>query len=131
MVQWKRIRLGTMRLRVPSLALLSGLGIRRCRELWCRLQTWLDPALLWLWCRPAAAAPIRPLAWEFPYATDVALKKKKERERELEGGLAFRGRKGSLVLSLSGPQFSHLSCGGNVACLIVLLGGALHVGGAQ
>ena len=23
-----------------------------------------DPALLWLWCRPAAVAPIRPLAWE-------------------------------------------------------------------
>ena len=25
---------------VPAL-LLSGLTIRRCRELWCRLQTWL------------------------------------------------------------------------------------------
>ena len=24
----------------------------------------LDPVLLWLWCRPAAAAPICPLAWE-------------------------------------------------------------------
>ena len=23
-----------------------------------------DPALQWLWCRPAATAPIRPLAWE-------------------------------------------------------------------
>ena len=33
-----------------------------------------DLALLWLWCRPAAAAPIQPLAWELPYAT--ALKKK-------------------------------------------------------
>uniref|UniRef100_A0A480HJX6 Uncharacterized protein n=1 Tax=Sus scrofa TaxID=9823 RepID=A0A480HJX6_PIG len=37
--QWKQIRLGTMRLRVRSLPLLSGLTIRRCRELWCRLQT--------------------------------------------------------------------------------------------
>ena len=27
--------------------------------------------LLWLWCRPAAAAPIRLLAWEPPYAADV------------------------------------------------------------
>ena len=35
------------------------------------------PAMLWLWCRLAAAAPIRPLAWEFPYATGVALKGKK------------------------------------------------------
>ena len=25
-----------------------------------------DPVLLWLWCRPAAVAPIRPLAWEPP-----------------------------------------------------------------
>ena len=36
--QRKPIRLGTMRLWVQSLALLSGLRIRRCRELWCRSQ---------------------------------------------------------------------------------------------
>ena len=34
-----------------------------------------DLTLLWLWCRPAAIAPIRPLAWELPYATPVTLKK--------------------------------------------------------
>ena len=34
-----------------------------------------DPVLLWLWCRPAATALIRPLAWESPYAMGVALKK--------------------------------------------------------
>ena len=33
--------------------------------------------LLWLWCRLAAAAPIRPLAWELPYATDAAKKRDK------------------------------------------------------
>ena len=33
-----------------------------------------DPALLWLWCRPAAIALIPPLAWELPYAAPVALK---------------------------------------------------------
>jgi len=38
-VQWKRIRLGTTRLQVRSLASLSGLRIRHCYELWCRLQT--------------------------------------------------------------------------------------------
>ena len=27
-----------------------------------------DPALLWLWRRPAATALIGPLAWEPPYA---------------------------------------------------------------
>ena len=32
---------------------------------------------LWLWCRPAAVAPIRPLAWELPYAVGVPLKSKK------------------------------------------------------
>ena len=36
----------------------------------------------WLWCRPAAVGPIRPLAWKFPYAVGVALKKSKKRERE-------------------------------------------------
>ena len=36
----------------------------------------LDPALLWLWCRPAAVAPTRPLAWELPYAAGTALKGK-------------------------------------------------------
>ena len=35
-----------------------------------------DPVLLWLWHRPAAAALIQPLAWEPPYASDVALKTK-------------------------------------------------------
>ena len=53
-----------MRLLVRSLALLSELRIWHCRELWCRLQTCLDLVWLWLWCRPAATAPIRLLAWE-------------------------------------------------------------------
>ena len=35
MAQWRRIRLGTMRLRVRSLALFSGVRIWRCHELWC------------------------------------------------------------------------------------------------
>ena len=36
----------------------------------------LGRALLWLWCGLAAAAPIRPLAWELSYALGVALKSK-------------------------------------------------------
>ena len=36
-----------------------------------------DPMLLWLWCRPVAMAPIRPLAWERPYAAGAALEKAK------------------------------------------------------
>ena len=42
MVQWKQIQLATVRLRVQSLASLSGLRIRRCRELWCMSQTQLS-----------------------------------------------------------------------------------------
>jgi len=41
-----------------------------------------DLALLGLWDRSAAIAPIRPLTWEPPYAEDVALKAKKEKEKE-------------------------------------------------
>ena len=43
--QWKRIWLGTMRLRVQSLVLLSGLRIWHCQELWCRLRTRLGPGV--------------------------------------------------------------------------------------
>ena len=37
------------------------------------LAQWVkDPALLWLWRRPVATAPIQPLAWEPPYAAGAA-----------------------------------------------------------
>ena len=40
------------------------------------LTQWVkDLALLWLWHRPAATAPIKSLAWEPPYATGAALEK--------------------------------------------------------
>ena len=38
MAQWKQIQLVSMRMWVQSLAPLSGLGIRGCRELWFRSQ---------------------------------------------------------------------------------------------
>ena len=34
-----------------------------------------DLALLWQWRGPAAAAQIRPLTWEPPYASGMALKR--------------------------------------------------------
>ena len=40
-----------------------------------------DPALLWLWHRPVAAALTRPLACEPPYAVGVALEKAKKKEK--------------------------------------------------
>ena len=43
---------------------------------------------LWLWHRPAAAAPIQPLVWELPYAADASLerqgKKKKKGKKKLQ-----------------------------------------------
>jgi len=41
-----------------------------------------DPALLWLWCRLVATTPMRPLAWESPYAKGAALEKAKKKKRE-------------------------------------------------
>ena len=47
------------------------------------LAQWVkDLVLPWLWCRPAAAAPIRPLAWEPPYAAGAALKRQKKRKEK-------------------------------------------------
>ena len=40
-----------------------------------------DLALLWLWCRPAATAPIQPLAWKLLYASNVALKRPKKKKK--------------------------------------------------
>ena len=37
-----------------------------------------DPALLWLGCRSAAVALIKPLARELPYAAGAAIKGKKK-----------------------------------------------------
>ena len=82
--QWKRIWLASTRMQVWSLASLSGLRIRRCRSCGVGHRCGLEPILLWLWCRPVATALIPPLAWEPPYASGAALKKK-EREKLYNG----------------------------------------------
>ena len=41
-----------------------------------------DPALLWLWCRPAAIAPIRPLPWEPPGAALEKTKRQKKKKKK-------------------------------------------------
>uniref|UniRef100_A0A8D1RY84 Uncharacterized protein n=1 Tax=Sus scrofa TaxID=9823 RepID=A0A8D1RY84_PIG len=66
-----------------------GSGIAVSCGVGCRRGS--DPALLWLWCRPVATAPIRPLAWEPPYAAGEAQEiakrpKKKRKSRNLELG---------------------------------------------
>ena len=67
-----------------GIAVSCGVGCRRG----------LDPVLLWLWRRLAAIAPIRPLAWEPPYAVGEAQemakrqKKKKKKKKEKKNKFA-------------------------------------------
>ena len=69
-----------MRIRVQSLALLSELRIWHCCELCVGHRRTSDPTWLWLWCRPAAAAPIGPLAGEPPYAVGTAPKRQRKKD---------------------------------------------------
>ena len=64
-----------MKMRVQSLASLSGLRNGLTLSPGVGRRHGSDPELLWLWHRPAARAPIGPLAWELPYAAGAALKK--------------------------------------------------------
>ena len=57
---------------VKALAMLCGVGCSRA----------LDPELLWLWCKPAATAPIQPLAWEPPYAMRTTLKRPRKKKKK-------------------------------------------------
>ena len=62
-----------------------------------------DPALLRLWHRPVATAPIRPLAWEPPHATGVALEKAKKKKKKKKKEVAI-----SISLSLHKQRFLKL-----------------------
>ena len=74
----------------------------------------LDLALLWLWRRLVATAPIRPLAWEPPHAEGMTLekakrqKKKKKKSLGLLPGLCSFGVKAGF-LSLT-AEFTSLLC---------------------
>ena len=54
----------------PALPVSCGVGCRRSSDL----------ALLWLWHRPAATAPIPPLAWEPLYAAGVVQERAKRQK---------------------------------------------------
>ena len=87
--------LGSTRMQVRFLALLSGLRIWRCCELWCRFQTQLGSCIAWLWSRLAAVAPIWPLAWELPDAVGAAPKsqKREKQQQQQQPPMAFLFRK--------------------------------------
>ena len=63
-----------------------------------------DPALLWLWHTLVATAPIRPLAWEFPYAMGAALKRQKDKKRKKKNDIPYSYFKYSLKLCFYGMQ---------------------------
>ena len=56
-------------------SILEDAGLIPCLAQWVK-----DLALLWLWCRLAAAAAVRTRAWEIPCAGGMALKKKKKKD---------------------------------------------------
>ena len=89
MAQQNRIQLVSMRMHSGSLVTLSGLRIRQCHELWCRSQSRSDLALLWVRCRLDTTAPMRPLAWEFPYATCAAKNKQTNKQTKTIGNLKY------------------------------------------
>ena len=78
----ERTQLVSMRTQVQPQALLGGLRISVAVGCSVVHRRGSDLALLWLWCRPAAAPPIQPLAWERPCAAGATLKSKKERKKK-------------------------------------------------
>ena len=85
------------------------------------LTQWVkDLALLWLWRRLAATAPIRLLTWELPYAAGVALKRQKTKTQkhcwqilpfpalEITVQLFLKGWKPDLILFSSFQCYSYM-----------------------
>ena len=104
-----RTWLMSLRMQVWSLALITGLRIWYCYKLKCRLQMQLGSCTAVMRSRPPAAAPIWLLTWEIPYATGVALKRKKERKKK-KGCITWKEKALRLwVLELPFPCQLHRS----------------------
>ena len=74
-----------------------GIGRRRSSNL----------VLLWLWYRPAAAAPIQPLAWEFPNATGMVLKRPKKKKKFTLSLYLLRRLKEANTIKKGNISYSH------------------------
>ena len=71
-------RLRTRHCLPEDVGLIPGLA-QWVKDLPCnKLLQRSDPVLPWLWYRLAAAAPIRPLNQELPYAAGAAIKRGKK-----------------------------------------------------
>ena len=53
--------------------------------------------MLWLWCRSAATAPIRLLAWESPYAVGATLEKTKRQKNKNKKIIIINKRRGKCL----------------------------------
>ena len=51
---------------------------------------WLGSLFLWLWCGPAATAPIGLLVWEPSYAVGAALKGPKKKKKRTKGPIRVK-----------------------------------------
>ena len=83
MAQWLTNPTRNMRFRVRSLPLLSGLTIRHCRELLCGSQMQLGSQVAVALAEVGSSAPIRPLAWEPPYAAGAAQEMAKRQKKKI------------------------------------------------
>ena len=71
-----------------------------------------DRVLLWLWCRLAAATPIRSLAWELPYAVNMTLKRKEKKKKNKQAYIKLQS---CLVLGSLGGDPRQISEGGGLS----------------
>ena len=71
-----RTQLGSMRMCVQSLTLLSGLRILRCPKSQWRSWMWLGSGAAVAVALAGSCTPTGLLVWELPYAVGAALKKK-------------------------------------------------------
>ena len=69
----------------------SALNSANAEQMWIcgMIQKSQPTTLLWLWRRPVATAPIRPLGWELPHAARVALEKGKKTKKKKKIVLEF------------------------------------------
>ena len=70
----------SMKIWVQSLALLSGLRIWPCCEMWCRSQMRLRSGVAVAMGSWQLQLRFHPLAWELPHAAGLALKRRKKKK---------------------------------------------------
>ena len=88
--------------------------------------------LLWLCYRLAAATLVPPLAWELPYATGVAPKRKKERKKNIKKEFSrFSASAWVSQLITEGAAFTHRKQVGNLSRVCPALSPKVASGGPE